>query len=233
MTLTAPTTDTKTGTRELPGDGKLNPVHHIVRIVVVRLPADSRAALQSGDPAQSHGLTDGELRAGEAVLKEMDAPPPSNVLSGSLQNVTSTKPKKMFDVLKPTDIVVMGREPASVRTSDSSGKHLGPHDDRNKNTVLRVWTESDTIEYQCDEEFAITNVARAGWKIFGAPDNPFEGPLPYRAVLKQRAAGGKPLWVWTSSVLPAAANNQQYKATFMIGGESIDPDVVCGDPPPN
>ena len=41
------------------------------------------------------------------------------------------------------------------------------------------------------------------------------------------------VWTWTSGVVPASANNQQYKATFKIGGELIDPDVVCGDPPPS
>jgi len=238
MTLTAATTHTKTGTREFPGDGKLNPVHHIVRIVVVRLPANSRAALQSGDPNQSHGLTDGELRAGEAVLKEMDAPPSSTVLSGSSQpNVTSTERKKEFDVLKPTDIVVMGQEPASLITIDSSGRRvprrLLAHDEGNRHAVLRVWTESDTIEYQCEEKFAITKVEKAGWKIHDTPDNPFQEPLPYEAKEMPRASGQKPLWVWKSKVLKSTANNQQYKATFKIGGKLIDPDVVCGDPPPN
>ena len=85
MTLTAPTTDTETDNGEHPGDGKHKPVQHIVRIVVVRLPANLRAALQGDGPDQSHGLTDRELKAGEAVLKEMDAPPSSNVLSGSLR----------------------------------------------------------------------------------------------------------------------------------------------------
>ena len=83
----------------------------------------------------------------------------------------------MFEVLKPTDIVVIGREAASVRVVDKNGKpvplnasgqpasrstaaqrQLFAHDDRNKDTVLRVWTESDTIEYQCDE--AIRDRAR-------------------------------------------------------------------------
>ena len=34
------------------------------------------------------------------------------------------------------------------------------------------------------------------------------------------------MWVWTSGLLPATANNQQYKMTFKIDGELIDPDVV-------
>ena len=112
-------------------------------------------------------------------------------------------------------------------------RRLLAHDEGNRHTVLRVWTESDTIEYQCEEKFAITKVEKAGWKIHDTPDNPFQEPLPYEAKEMPRASGEKPLWVWKSGVLTAKANNQQYKATFEIGGEKIDPDVVCGDPPPN
>jgi len=232
MTPTAPTTDTETDNRRLPGDRKHDPVPHIVRIVVVGLPANSRAALRGDGP----GLTDSDLKWGEDVLKEMDAPPSSNAVSGSLQNVTSTKPR-MFDVLEPTDIVVMGQEPASLITIDSSGRRvprrLLAHDEGNRHTVLRVWTGSDTIEYRCEEKFAITKVEKAGWKIHDTPDNPFQEPLPYEAKEMPRASGQKPLWVWKSGVLTAKANNQQYKATFKIGGKLIDPDVVCGYPPPN
>ena len=42
----------------------------------------------------------------------------------------------------------------------------------------------------------------------------------------------KSVWKWTSGVVPASANNQQYKMTFEIGGKRVDPDVVCGNPPP-
>jgi hypothetical protein len=142
----------------------------------------------------------------------------------------------MFEALTPTDIVVVGREPASVRKVDIAGKptlRLFGHDHHHMDTVLRVWTEADTIEYRCDEEFEIVSVERAGWKIYGAPEIPFDnGPLPYRAAPSARVTGGKPVWVWTSSVVPATANNQQYKMAFKINGELIDPDVACGNPPP-
>ena len=84
-------------------------------------------------------------------------------------------------------------------------------------------------------KFEIMQVEKAGWKIYDAPDNPFAGRPPYKAT--RRATDGKPIWVWTSSVLPATANNQQYKMTFKIFDEhgengDVDPDVVCGNPPP-
>ena len=144
----------------------------------------------------------------------------------------------MFEALTPTDIVVVGREPASVRRLRQK-LQLSPHDDRNKDTVLRVWTESDTIEYQCERPFEIVRVEKAGWRVYDSPDDPFGGGAPYRAQQTPRAKGQKPLWVWTSGLLPARADNQQYKMTFRIfdkngkNGVEVDPDVVCGNPPPS
>jgi hypothetical protein len=260
MTPTAAPTDTQSDPREVPGGGKLKPVTHIVRIVVVPHAAGSAPAVHSDGPGQSHVLTKDELETTEAFLQTTNAPASWDATSGPPQsaNMPPTKPKKMLDVLKPTDIVVIGPEPASVRSIDSSGKpstalspasqqpepkptkKLFPHDDHNRDTVLRVWTESDKIEYQCDQEFEILQVDKAGWKLFGAPDNPFErerGATPYKATKERTStidAAGNPefVWKWTSGVLSATADNQQYKATFKIGGQRIDPDVVCGDPPP-
>jgi hypothetical protein len=224
--------------------------------VVVRPASHSIAASESHGPGHSHGLTNEELSAAEHELKKKAAPPSADRTSaaGESSDAGSPKPENMFEALKPTDIVVVGREAASVRTVDNSGKpvsanatgqagqaapepkatrRLFGHDDRHRDTVLRVWTESDTIAYECDEEFEIVRVERAGWKIYGAPEIPFDnGPLPYRSEQGTRATDGKPIWVWTSSILPATANNQQYKMTFRINGELIDPDVACGDPPP-
>ena len=254
MTATAVPRDTQSDPREVPGGGKLKPVRHTVRIVVVRSAAGSTPAVHSGGPGQSHGLTEDQLKEGEQALQEVD--------TAGLPITTSGKHVTMFDVLKPTDIVVMGSEAASLRVLSKDGKpvaphtpdtpnsaavpsepttrHLHPHDDGNRDTVLRVWTESDTIEYQCDEEFEIVRMERAGWKLFGAPDNPFErerGATPYKATKEPTStidADGNPkfVWKWTSGVVPASANNQQFKATFKIRGKLIDPDVVCGDPPP-
>jgi hypothetical protein len=221
--------------RRKTGGGKHRPFPHIVRIVVVR--PKSMAQSPTG---QSQDLTKRELKEAENILKKMAAPP---------SNPPSMEPTtNMFETLKPTDIVVVGLKPASVLTVDSSGKpvtsppptshssekltkKLFAHDDGNKDTVLRVWTESDTIEYRCDEEFEIVRVEKAGWKIHGTPNNPFGGRRPYRA--KRSVSGGESLWVWKSGVLAAKANNQQYKPMFKIGGEEIDPDVVCGSPPPS
>jgi hypothetical protein len=238
MTATATTTDKEVDPREVPGGGRLNPVNHIVRIIVVRRPAsDSFAVRESDGPGHGHDLTKDELRAAEDELKKKAAPPDGTSAAGESSAARSPKPKNIFEVLTPTDIVVVGREPASVREL-KEGRKLSVHDDHNRDTVLRVWTESDTIEYQCDERFEIVKMERAGWKIYNAPENPFEssGQPPYLAEEKQDP-GGKLIWSWTSGRLPATANNQQYKMQFKIfdengNGELVDPDVVCGDPPP-
>jgi len=249
MTATATTPGSQTDDRQLPGDGKRSPRNHIVRIVVV--PKKELATLQH------QGLTDQALTLAEALLKDLPAPP--------LATGTAGAPPGMFEALRPTDIVVVGSEPASVRVldkkgqpvpldesgqpalpasgsastpplrSDSPTRRLFAHDDGHKDTVLRVWTESATVEYQPSTPFEIVKVERAGWRIYGAPDDPFAAKdkrAPYKAV-EMRAGSGKTLWTWKSDVVPASANNQQYKATFRIDGEEIDPDVVCGDPPPS
>lgn len=240
MTATGTTTDKEVDPREVRGGSKDNVVDHIVRIVVVRSASHSTVARESDGPGHSHGLTNDELKAAEDELKEKAAPPPDGTSGpGESSNAKSAKPKNMFEALKPTDIVVVGRAPASVRKL-KEGPRLRVHDDRNRDTVLRVWTDSDTVEYQCDERFEIVKMERAGWKIYDAPENPFkrsgEEP-PYRAEQRQGPTGGKLIWSWKSGQVPATANNQQYKMTFKIFDEKgneelVDPDVVCGDPPP-
>jgi hypothetical protein len=194
--------------REVPGGGKLNPVNHIVRIVVVRNAAD--------------------LEEAEGKLKKMPAPPKKK--KSAEGGTTSPTPNNMFEALEPTDIVVVGRNPASVR-EEKAARKLCAHDHHHRETVLRVWTESDTVEYQCDEKFEIAEVKKAGWAIFVAPVDPFSNPKP-RTASQETSVDGPAVWVWRSSVVPASANNQQYKMTFKINDELIDPDVVCGDPPP-
>ena len=73
--MTVPTlTKKQADPREQPGGGKLHPVRHIVRIVVVPFRAGSTPVRQSGGSGQSHDLTEGELKAAEQALKKMDAP---------------------------------------------------------------------------------------------------------------------------------------------------------------
>ena len=74
---------------------------------------------------------------------------------------------------------------------------------------------------------------RAGWKMYDAPDNPFGNErCDLQGPAKESRNGRKHYLSGTSGLLPATANNQQYKMTFLIDGKKVDPDVVCGDPPP-
>jgi len=234
--------------------GKHKPFPHIVRIVVVPRAPGSKSARHKDGHDKSHSLPDSELVAAENQLKRMEAPSPKKTSARRGSSAArfpkpKNEPKNMFEALKPTDIVAIGQEAASVRVVDKHGKpvslntakkpgrkakrRLFGHDDGNKDTVLRVWTKSDTIEYRCEVPFTIVAVEKAGWKIHGSADNPFANKKPYKAQQVEGTKGGKPLWVWKSSPLRATANNQQYKMTFKIGKELVDPDVVCGDPPPS
>jgi hypothetical protein len=239
---------TTAAVKDPPSEGpsaKRKAEHHVVRIVVVRdanLTEARRRRLSNESHDQGHGLSNEELSIGEAVLKQMPAP-------HSSEEGPADPSKSMFDVLKSTDIVAIGKEAASVREVDEQEtagggrtrrKRLQLHNDRHKDTVLRVWTNSDTVEYQCDEKFEIIEVAQVNWKIDGAPPNLFEearGAMPYVATKEHSTTGaaGNPesVWKWTSGKVPVTANNQQYKMTFKIGDDPVDPDVVCGDPPPN
>ena len=256
MAATATQMDKQPDLRKVPGDNlKFPAVHHVVRIVVV--PSGGVHAPASDVPSDSHDdLTPGELSDAEAKLKAMNA---------SSSFGTSSTATNMLAALDPTDIVVLGRKVASVRNVDSHGNpvpanptteagqnapqpkgthRLFAHNHEHRDTVLRVWTESDTIEYQCDRPFEVAQPEVAGWRIYDSPENLFErsGDAPYVAKEIAGVTPGTSLWSWTSSVIPAKADNQQYKMTFKIFEkddrnregrfEEIDPDVVCGNPPP-
>jgi hypothetical protein len=215
----------------------------IVRIVVVRDAGTPEAPSRASH--ESHGLTDDQLKRAEDRLRKMTPP-------HSSQESTSP-PKNMFEALKPTDIVAVGKEAASVRVvprQESVGgartedtRQLDEHNERHRDTVLKVWTESDIVEYQCAEKFEIVDVKQVKRMIDGAPANLFErerGALTpeTRYVAMEEMTPGPagnpvPVWKWTSGTVPASANDQQYKMTFKIGNDLIDPDVVCGDPPPS
>jgi hypothetical protein len=226
--------------KEGPGEGKHKAQTLVVRIVVVRGVGSPEAA-PSRESHESHGLTDDQLKSAEESLTAMPPPPSSEESPSGAKN--------MLQALKPYDIVAVGNEAASVRKvpgQESAGGtrteqtfRLMAHDDRHRDTVLKIWTESDIVEYQCAEKFEIVTVEQANWRIHGAPSNLFareRGALPYEAREELRTTGPagnpRPVWTWTSGTVPASANNQQYKMSFKIGDKVIDPDVVCGDPPP-
>ena len=125
-------------------------------------------------------------------------------------------------------IIVIGDKAATFLNGD-----LVPHDNAIRHAAIRVFTESDVIEWECDEAFAIASTTKAEdpiWQKDGTPENPFYTGPPF---------DGEPLsnnrFRARSSKTRAEANGQQYKVFIKIttGDRLIDPDYVCGDPPPN
>jgi hypothetical protein len=107
---------------------------------------------------------------------------------------------------------------------------LVQHDDAIRHAAIRVFTESDVIEWECNEAFTIESTEKADhpiWQKNGTPDNPFYTGPPFDG---ERLSNGR--FRARSSKTRAEANDQQYKAFIKIGDRLIDPDYVCGDPPP-
>jgi hypothetical protein len=124
-------------------------------------------------------------------------------------------------------IIVLGDKPAVFVNG-----RLHDHEDPavHRKTILPVFTESDVIEWRADQRFEITSVGKPAHPEFaqqGTPDQPFYENPPYRS----SASNGQ--HIARSSKIKREANGQQYKVNIKIGDRDVDPDFVCGDPPPN
>jgi hypothetical protein len=107
--------------------------------------------------------------------------------------------------------------------------NLVPHDEAIKKSMVRLWSELDIIEWECDRPFVIVDLRKAhnGFYVNAlAPDDPFHVMPPYKSDI----SGARHRVV--SSAMKTSANNQQYKFRIQVNGEIFDPDVVCGTPPP-
>jgi hypothetical protein len=97
-----------------------------------------------------------------------------------------------------------------------------------------VWTESDRVQWQCSQPFEVIRIEKApspGFQALGpgVPTNPFHVALtPYAS----HQEGGR--HVIQTSTARREANGQQYKITFSLSltKRVVDPDMVCGEPPP-
>lgn len=107
---------------------------------------------------------------------------------------------------------------------------LVPHEAAVREAAIRVFTESDVIEWVCDQAFSIVSTGKAHnpiWREPTAPDNPFYTGPPYDAEY-----GADTRYRAQSTKTRKEANGQQYKVSIRIGNRLIDPDYVCGSPPP-
>src|SRR6266487_1759846 len=123
-------------------------------------------------------------------------------------------------------IVVIGDKAATFLK-----RELVPHDIAVRHAAIRVFTESDIIEWESDQPFTIVSTEKAVnaiWSEDGTPTNPFYSGPPFESTgdtANQYRA--------RSSKAKQAANGQQYKVSIRLNdGRLVDPDYVCGDPPP-
>jgi hypothetical protein len=140
--------DLPTGSHAQPSAGDVRtPVTHSVRIVVVPKAGDVSEARD-----HQHGLSDQDLAIAEKFLTETPA------ASSSEASASSARPM-LFDVLRPTDIVVMKGEPGSLRAAGPT-RRMFSHDDRHRDTVLRHGPKRyDRIPR--DQPFEIVTVEKA------------------------------------------------------------------------
>jgi hypothetical protein len=123
-------------------------------------------------------------------------------------------------------IVVIGDKAATFLN-----RELVPHDRAIRHAAIRVFTESDIIEWRSDQPFTIVSTEKAEepiWSVAGTPENPFYSGPPFESTVdpgnRHQAR---------SSKTKQAANGQQYKVSIRLeDGRLVDPDYVCGDPPP-
>jgi hypothetical protein len=125
-------------------------------------------------------------------------------------------------------IIVIGDKAATFLD-----RTLVPHDEAIRHAAIRVFTESDVIEWECDQAFEIASTKKAEhpiWQKDGTPDNPFFTGPPFEG---ERLSDNR--FRARSSKTRAEANDQQYKVFIRITSDDrlIDPDYVCGNPPPN
>ena len=126
--------------------------------------------------------------------------------------------------LDATSIIVMRGQPANFHRD----KLIRHNPAGARETVLKVWTESDVIEWQSDRPFAIVTIEKAeppAPSVASAPKNPFYGDIPFNA------ASSDSTYKYQTPKLRASANGQQYKISLRIDGRLVDPDIICGSPP--
>ncbi len=122
-------------------------------------------------------------------------------------------------------IIVIGDKAATFLN-----RTLVPHGSAIREAAIRVYTESDIIEWESDQAFTIVSTEKSHdpiWYKDGTTDFPFYSGPPFES-----SSGSGAYHRTQSSTTRREANGQQYKVSIRIGNRLIDPDYVCGDPPP-
>lgn len=140
----------------------------------------------------------------------------------------------------PTDIFVSAGQP--FHFAGEPGRliaHPDAHHDF-KETILYLRVQRDSVLWWSEKEFHIDNDIRladdhAHPALLAAereppaanpPKSPFSASISSRAI---KDSSGKVLFWEARSTAPAAdAHGHQYKISFTIEGQTIDPDMFCG-----
>lgn len=122
-------------------------------------------------------------------------------------------------------IIVVGDKAATFLN-----RRLVRHEYAILEAAIRVFTESDVVEWVSEDAFTIVSTEKAErpiWYQPGTPENPFHAGPPFDSI-----SGSDNRYRARSSTTRKEANGQQYKVSIRIGNRLIDPDYVCGNPPP-
>jgi hypothetical protein len=121
-----------------------------------------------------------------------------------------------------TDVIVFAGQPWHF----AEGK-LRKHPEVHKlfrDTILTLYkSKRDTAVWWSEKEFMITGIDKEDPKKNFTADYPF-GAKPDA---ERKTIDGKPVWVAKSTVPVDTAYGQEYKITFEMGGQRIDPNMDC------
>ena len=119
-----------------------------------------------------------------------------------------------------TDVVVFAGKPWHL-VNGKLRKHPEVHHDF-PDTVLHLRTGIDSAVWWSETAFQITGIVQE------TPNALTAGyPFSEKPLAKQDMVDGEKLWVARSTVPVPTAFGQEYKITFDMAGEAIDPNMDC------
>ncbi|MBI3493042.1 MAG: hypothetical protein HY047_14870 [Acidobacteria bacterium] len=124
----------------------------------------------------------------------------------------------------PTDIVVWARQPWHVVNGDLKD-HPQVHADFPQTILTLSVKEKEKAVWWSEAFFEIVGIdySHHAKRISGAPKNPFTSDF----VTQLEVSGGEEFYVVRSTSPVDTAVGQQYKISFKMGVDAIDPDMSC------
>jgi hypothetical protein len=146
------------------------------------------------------------------------------VIDGYVSTVTLKEVAKHIGAAAPHDIVVFAGQPFHFAQGELRA-HPKVHHDCPETVVKLYRKRGERAVWWSERPFAITHITQEEPKNIDKAETPFG--LPKTEPEKGIASGG--IFVARSAVPDARADNQEYKITFTIEGESqpVDPNMYC------